>query len=265
VRGGVPLDQMPAEPSLKLKRTRKFDHLKLMLIAVLVLIAAALVLQLRSGEQPRFFWGKVCEGEVCSAAAVLRGAIPSNTDPIIAKLQSRPAVKTLCFESLGGHSSGGRDLAVWLDANGYDTCVPRVEKAQAFCASACTVAFIGGHQRRADPGVNFAVHGAYMRVLLAEQPDVSDGTPGRFRFTSRPGLAVSEALNNGTAWIEQSLLRARTKPSDQRDRLLAEVEKVPGHLVKRVTAAELVEWKTVTVPPTMPLVFYPDPTRLALP
>lgn len=245
-------NQMPA---------RVVKYLKLLsstVVAVLTVVAAAQFFPFRSGEQPELLWGRVCEGENCSTAAVLRGPIPENTNPILAKLQSRPEVKTLCFESLGGHSSGGRDLSAWLDEQGYDTCVPKVRKAQAFCASACTVAFIGGRQRRVDPDVNFAIHGAYMRVLLAEPPDVSDGTPGQFRFPSQPWLGISLAVNKGTAWIEQTTLRVWTRPSEQRDRLLAEVGRVPGHLVKRVTTADLVHWKTVTVPPSVPLVFYPE-------
>lgn len=232
--------------------------LQLVAVTVLTPIAAAQLLWPSSDEQPAFLWGSLCEGEVCIPAATLRGKIPENTDSIVAQLQRRPGVKTLCFDSVGGHSSGGRSLSVWLDDHGYDTCVPRVRNAQAFCASACTVAFIGGHNRRVDPGVNFAIHSAYISLLLADPPDVSDGTPGKFHLTSPAGREFSEAVNKGTAWIEQSLLRARTKPSEQRDRLLAEVAKVPGHLVKRVTAAEMVQWKTVTVPPTKSLVFYPD-------
>nr|WP_157046065.1 hypothetical protein [Polaromonas sp. JS666] len=252
------MDNMTVQNSQKQKRPRIFYYLKWVLIALLVVAAAAQLFPFRSGEQPAILWGRVCEGKNCSAAAVLRGPIPENANPILAQLQRRADVKTLCFESLGGHSSGGRELAVWLDDHGYDTCVPKVRKAQAFCASACTVAFIGGHQRRVDPGVNFAIHGAYMRVLLSEPPDVSDGTPGQFRFPSQPWLGISLAVNKGTAWIELTTLRVWTRPSEQRDRLLAEVGQVPGHLVKRVTTADLVHWKTVTVPPAVPLVFYPE-------
>lgn len=254
----ITLDNMPDKNSQQPSRPKRYSYLKLLGIVVLAGVATAQYLLSLTDAQPAVLWGKVCEGELCTSAAVLRGEIPSDTDPIVDQLLRRPEVKTLCFASLGGHSSGGRDLSVWLDDHGYDTCVPKLREAQAFCASACTVAFIGGHKRRVDPGVNFAIHGAYMRVLLTEPPDVSDGAPGIFRYPSQPWLGISQALNKGTAWIERTWLQARTNPSPHRERLLTEVGRVPGHLVKRVTTAELTQWQTVTVPPATPLVFIPD-------
>lgn len=252
------MDQMPDKNLPKPQRPRKTFDWKVPVIAGLVSVLGALQFLPPEGVPPAILWGKVCEGSACTSAAVLRGDIPSNTDAIVAQLLRRPEVKTLCFDSLGGHSSGGRDLSVWLDDHGYDTCIPKVGNAQAFCASACTMAFIGGRQRRVDPGVNFAIHGAYMRVLLAQPPDASDGAPGIFRFPSQPWLGISKSVNDGTAWIEGTWLRARTNPSAHRDRLLTEVGHVPGHLIKRVTTAELTQWKTVTVTPAAPLVFTPE-------
>ena len=61
-------------------------------------------------------------------------------------------VQTVVLNSLGGHYAVGRRMAVLINENGLDTLTTET------CASACTFAFLGGHNRVLQTGARLGYH-----------------------------------------------------------------------------------------------------------
>jgi hypothetical protein len=61
-------------------------------------------------------------------------------------------VQTVVLNSLGGHYAVGRRMAVLINENGLDTLTTET------CASACTFAFLGGHNRMLQSGARLGYH-----------------------------------------------------------------------------------------------------------
>ena len=71
---------------------------------------------------------------------------------LIKALELAPAVKTIMFTSSGGWMREGALLAKVIDSHGLNTYV------ESQCASACTIAFLAGVNRSADPSAKIGFH-----------------------------------------------------------------------------------------------------------
>jgi membrane-bound ClpP family serine protease len=78
-------------------------------------------------------------------------ALPQNLEAV---LLSAPKVRVVHLESPGGHLLPAMQIASIIRQRGLDTYVGR------FCASACTVAFLGGKQRWIAPDARLGFHQA---------------------------------------------------------------------------------------------------------
>lgn len=208
---------------------------------------------------PAILWGTLCGKSGCSSAAMLEGNIPKNITAITFALQQRPAVKTLCLRSTGGNSIGGTSLSRWIFDNGYDTCVPRVERHQAVCASACTKVFASGRQRTMDRNGAFALHGAAWPALVNELPDVLTGQPGSPKGECAVCQTVSIKLNQTFSLIANALTWPLTPNTDPMNRLFLESVLIPAHTLRLLTPVELQDWKVTTISADVDLIWIGSP------
>jgi hypothetical protein len=87
-------------------------------------------------------------------------ALPQNVQAVLA---AAPQVRVVRLESPGGHVLPAIQTANIIQQHGLDTYVGRL------CASACTIAFLGGRQRWLAPGARLGFHQAHAPGLPAEQ------------------------------------------------------------------------------------------------
>lgn len=84
---------------------------------------------------------------------LLEGGINDDTaDRLVRTLDAAPDVRTVVLSSTGGWVTQGRAIADIIAARGLNTYV------EQHCASACTIAFLGGKDRAADPAAKIGFH-----------------------------------------------------------------------------------------------------------
>lgn len=99
------------------------------------------------GPESRF------EVRVDGRSLLLEGGINDDTaGRLIAMLDASPGVRTVVLSSTGGWVTQGRAIADIIAARGLNTYV------EHHCASACTIAFLGGKDRAADPTAKIGFH-----------------------------------------------------------------------------------------------------------
>jgi hypothetical protein len=74
------------------------------------------------------------------------------SDNVEKVLQKYPTITTISFTSRGGRSYEGVRIANIIDSHGLNTVVPRS------CSSACSIAFLGGHQRHIFEATKLGFH-----------------------------------------------------------------------------------------------------------
>jgi hypothetical protein len=90
-------------------------------------------------------------GSVLEFSGSFSWALPQSFQAVLA---GAPNVRMIRFESPGGHIQPAIQIAMLIHERGLDTYVGR------FCASACTIAFLGGRQRWLGPGARLGFHQA---------------------------------------------------------------------------------------------------------
>jgi hypothetical protein len=99
------------------------------------------------------------DGTVLEVSGSFSWALPQNVQAILA---TAPQIRVVHLESPGGHVLPAVQLATIIQQHGLDTYVGRL------CASACTVAFLGGRQRWLGLDARLGFHQAYAPGLPAE-------------------------------------------------------------------------------------------------
>ena len=100
-------------------------------------------------------WGPETTFEVRAdgRSILLKGGINDDTaERFVKALDAAPGVRTVVLYSSGGWVTQGRRLAKIIAARGLDTYV------EQDCASACTIAFLAGRSRAADPAARIGFH-----------------------------------------------------------------------------------------------------------
>ena len=100
------------------------------------------------------------DGAVLEVSGSFSWALPQALQAVLA---STPEVRVVQFESPGGHVKPALEVAEVIRRRGLDTYVGR------FCASACTVAFLGGRQRWVAPDGRLGFHQAHGPGVPAAQ------------------------------------------------------------------------------------------------
>src|SRR5689334_9866491 len=90
-------------------------------------------------------------GSVLELSGSFSWALPQSFQALLA---GAPDVRMIRLESPGGHVQPAIEIATLIHERGLDTYVGR------FCASACTIAFLGGRQRRLGAGSRLRFHQA---------------------------------------------------------------------------------------------------------
>lgn len=91
-------------------------------------------------------------GEVLEMSGTFSWSVPQNFQVTLASL---PQVRIISFDSPGGQLKAAAEVAEIIRSRGLTTYVGR------FCASACTVAFLGGTQRWLGPDARLGFHQAH--------------------------------------------------------------------------------------------------------
>lgn len=95
---------------------------------------------------------------------LLQGGINDDSaERLIQQLDAAPNVRTLVLHSNGGWVMQGRMLAKIIAARGLDTYV------EQDCASACTIAFLAGKSRAADPAARIGFHAFHSMGSLSDK------------------------------------------------------------------------------------------------
>jgi membrane-bound ClpP family serine protease len=102
----------------------------------------------------------LADGTVLEVSGSFSWALPQNFQ---ATLAAAPQVRLVRLESPGGHVGPAIQIATMIQQRGLDTYVGR------FCASACTIAFLGGRQRWLAPGARLGFHQARAPGIPSEQ------------------------------------------------------------------------------------------------
>jgi hypothetical protein len=100
------------------------------------------------------------DGTVLELSGSFSWALPQN---LAATLATAPRVGIVRLESLGGHILPAVQIATIIQQRGLDTYVGR------YCASACTIAFLGGRQRWLAPGARLGFHQAHAPGISSKQ------------------------------------------------------------------------------------------------
>jgi hypothetical protein len=96
----------------------------------------------------------------------LSGSFSATLPPALADvLSSAPTAQTVRLESPGGDLRAALAVAAMIRAHGLDTYVGRL------CASACTLAFLGGRHRFPAPAARLGFHQGSAAGLLPERLD----------------------------------------------------------------------------------------------
>ena len=101
-------------------------------------------------------------GTVVEISGSFSWALPQN---FVAMLAQAPQVRTIRLESLGGHLKPAMEVGEVIRARGLDTYVGRI------CASACTLAYLGGAHRFLAPGARLGFHQASAPGVAPAQLD----------------------------------------------------------------------------------------------
>jgi hypothetical protein len=91
------------------------------------------------------------DGELLEMSGSFSWALPQN---LMAVLATAPNLQVVRLESPGGHLLPALQVAMIIQQRGLNTYVGR------FCASACTIAFLGGKERWLSPGARLGFHQA---------------------------------------------------------------------------------------------------------
>jgi hypothetical protein len=102
-------------------------------------------------------------GTVLEVSGSFSWALPQNFQAVLA---ASPQVRVVRLESPGGHIQPALEIATMIRQRGLDTYVG------GFCASACTVAFLGGRQRWVAPNARLGFHQAHGPGL---PPELANG------------------------------------------------------------------------------------------
>ena len=100
------------------------------------------------------------DGAVIEISGSFSWALPQTFQAVLA---STPGAQVVQFESPGGHVVPALEIAALIRERGLATYVGR------FCASACTVAFLGGRERWLAPDARLGFHQAHAPGMAAEQ------------------------------------------------------------------------------------------------
>jgi hypothetical protein len=100
------------------------------------------------------------DGTVLEVSGSFSWALPQNVQAMLAEA---PQVRVVRLESPGGHLLPALQVATIIQQRGLDTYVGRL------CASACTIAFLGGHQRWLAPDARLGFHQASAPGFPPEQ------------------------------------------------------------------------------------------------
>lgn len=106
--------------------------------------------------------GVVAGGTIIDISGSFSWAMPQN---FIAVLARAPLVRTIRFDSPGGHVQPAMQIAAIIRSRGLDTYVPQ------FCASACTLAFLAGKSRFLAPTARLGFHQAHAPGMPPERFD----------------------------------------------------------------------------------------------
>lgn len=101
-------------------------------------------------------------GEVLEIAGSFSWSVPQNLQVTLA---ATPQVRIVSLNSPGGHVAPAMEVAEIIRSRGLATYVGR------FCASACTLVFLGGTQRWLAPGARLGFHEARAPGYPAELAD----------------------------------------------------------------------------------------------
>ena len=101
-------------------------------------------------------------GTVVEVSGSFSWAMPQN---LVAVLAQAPRARTVWLESPGGLVKPALEIAAIIRARGLDTYVAR------FCASACTLAYLGGQRRSAAPAARLGFHQAHAPGIPPEAAD----------------------------------------------------------------------------------------------
>ena len=122
-------------------------------------VANAVNIQSALGEYLRTALGKqwgpetTFEVRADGRSILLKGGINDDTaERFVKALDAAPGVHTVVLHSSGGWVTQGRRLAKIIAGRGLDTYV------EQDCASACTIAFLAGKSRAADPAARIGFH-----------------------------------------------------------------------------------------------------------
>lgn len=101
-------------------------------------------------------------GDVIELSGSFSWAVPQS---LVAMLAQAPGVRTIWLDSPGGHLQSAEQVARIIRTRGLDTYVARG------CASACTIAFLGGKHRTISPDAKLGFHQARVPGLPPSQSD----------------------------------------------------------------------------------------------
>ena len=100
------------------------------------------------------------DGAVIEVSGSFSWALPQNLEAV---LSSAPNARVVRLESPGGHLLPAMQIATIIQQRGLDTYVGRL------CASACTIAFLGGRRRWLAPDARLGFHDAIAPGFPADQ------------------------------------------------------------------------------------------------
>lgn len=131
---------------------------KLLLPLVIATSSSAMA---QVGKQMTFRVGNACDGngEMCGARVYAEGEIVAETPDrfmtfVRANRSRLPPVPWVSFHSPGGNMFAGIRLGQHIRRLGFDTQL----LSDQSCASACSLAFLGGSTRSVEEGSRFGVH-----------------------------------------------------------------------------------------------------------
>ena len=121
------------------------------------------------------FWPCTGTASFCAHRILARGAIERDSSVVFAKFLASGAPRqggTICFDSPGGSVEGAVELGRLIRRLQFNTCLEddyrevipekitktRMIAPRASCASACTLAFVGGVNRYVGETVRYGVH-----------------------------------------------------------------------------------------------------------
>ena len=103
---------------------------------------------------------EVAQGLALEITGTFSWALPQQVGIALAQ---KPNVRAVYLDSPGGHIKAALEVADLIRAHNLDTYVSHL------CASACTIAFLAGHQRFVNTTGRLGFHQAYEPSLSSEQ------------------------------------------------------------------------------------------------